>query len=159
MNTSKKAPAEMDPTKAWEEILIPSNTRKVQPNRKYKTPGEFNRAVDRYIELCIRGGVPITKTGLILYLGFSARHVMQQYKDGFMGDEMIAPVERAELLVEFAYERRLHEGSPSGAIFALKQMGWRESSDVNHLSTDGSMSPKPPSTINIVGVNPDEDED
>jgi len=38
-------------------------------------------------------------------------------------------LKRSRLRVEALYERKLHQQSPSGAIFALKSFGWKEKAD------------------------------
>jgi hypothetical protein len=35
-------------------------------------------------------------------------------------------VKRAKMIVENAYEKRLQGSNPTGAIFALKNMNWRD---------------------------------
>jgi len=66
---------------------------------------------------------PATIAGLALYLGFNSRQAFEEYEtNGKFADT----VKRARLRVEAAYEKKLHFQSPTGAIFALKNMGWNE---------------------------------
>lgn len=117
----------------------------------YETPEQLGAAVDAYFEW-IKGeghevvealpgkdddGEPFevkrwvwdrhpeeaTIAGLALYLGFRSRQTLYNYnvKPGFA--EIL---ERGRLRVEHSYELALRNPSATGAIFALKQMGWTE---------------------------------
>jgi len=66
---------------------------------------------------------PATVAGLAFYLGFNSRQDFEDYQlNGKFGSQL----ERAILLIEATYEKKLHYQSPTGAIFALKSMGWNE---------------------------------
>ena len=53
--------------------------------------------------------------------------------------------------VEHALEKHLYQGSVVGTIFNLKNnFGWKDKSEVDNTSSDGSMSP--PDKIELVGV-------
>ena len=87
------------------------------------SPDEFDGLVDEYIAKCaLEGGDPITWTGLALSLGLSSRQSIDNY---LAYPEFVDSV-KAKALVENAYEKRLHGNSPTGAIFALKNMNWRD---------------------------------
>lgn len=73
---------------------------------------------------------PPTITGLTLHLGFAARQSLLDYMD--RGDEFSDMVKRAKTRVEHGYEMGLFGQSPTGAIFALKNMGWADKQDVKH---------------------------
>jgi hypothetical protein len=65
----------------------------------------------------------ITITGLALHLGFSSRQAFEDYEaNGKFADHL----KRARLRVMTDYEKKLHVTSSTGAIFALKSMGWNE---------------------------------
>lgn len=65
----------------------------------------------------------ITITGLALHLGFSSRQAFEDYEaKGKFADHL----KRARLRVMADYEKKLHVTSSTGAIFALKSMGWNE---------------------------------
>ncbi|WP_426671259.1 terminase small subunit [Mucilaginibacter sp. McL0603] len=65
----------------------------------------------------------ITITGLALHLGFSSRQAFEDYEaKGKFADNL----KRARLRVMADYEKKLHVTSSTGAIFALKSMGWNE---------------------------------
>jgi hypothetical protein len=61
-------------------------------------------------------------------LGFTSREAVDTYAgyEGFSDS-----VKRAKTLVENAYEKRLHGNNVAGAIFALKNMGWRDRQDLD----------------------------
>lgn len=91
--------------------------------RKYNSPDEFDARVDDYLAFCVANEEPITWTGLALHLGFSSRQSIDEYLEyaGFSDS-----VKRAKMIVENAYEKRLQGSNPTGAIFALKNMNWRD---------------------------------
>jgi hypothetical protein len=72
-------------------------------------------------------------------MGFSSRKELMNYEK-YEG-EMAEAAARARSLVEYAYEMRLDRDKPTGAIFALKNMGWSDRQEIDHRSGDGSMSP------------------
>lgn len=111
--------------------------------KNIKTPAEFDRLVDEHARWCQEQGYPMTWTGLALALGLPSRRALTDYATKY-GDQFAHSAKRAKMLVEASYERRLHSQSPTGAIFGLKNLGWSDSSEVNHRSSDGSMSPAPP---------------
>jgi hypothetical protein len=66
---------------------------------------------------------PATVAGLAFYLGFNSRQDFEDYQqNGKFGSQLA----RATLQIEATYEKKLHYQSPTGAIFALKSMGWNE---------------------------------
>jgi hypothetical protein len=64
-----------------------------------------------------------TISGLALFLGFSSRQV---FDDCMHKGKYAEILKRGCLRIEAFYESRLHQHSTSGAIFALKSMGWNE---------------------------------
>lgn len=75
-----------------------------------------------------------TITGLALFLGFSSRQSIYDYanRKGEKEIEFAYIVKRALLVVENHYENRLNYQAATGAIFALKNMEWSDSSEVKH---------------------------
>jgi len=96
---------------------------KVGRPRIVETPEEFEQAAAEYFTEAADEGRPITITGLALALGFSSRQGLYDYEDR---PEFSGIVKRCRLTVEYAYEGRLWENNPTGAIFALKNMGWSD---------------------------------
>jgi len=62
-----------------------------------------------------------TISGLAYFLGFESRKSFYDYekRDGFL-----YTIKRARLFIEQEYEEQLQVGNTTGAIFALKNMGW-----------------------------------
>ena len=74
--------------------------------------------------------IPVpTITGLCYYIGFESRQSFYDYekKDGFS-----YTIKRALLFIEKEYEQLLQVGNTTGAIFALKNMGWSDKQTVEH---------------------------
>ncbi len=77
-------------------------------------------------------GYNITITGLALYLGFESRQSFYDYEEK---PEFSYIIKRARLHVENAYEMNLYGKNPTGSIFALKNMGWKDKSEVEQNTT------------------------
>lgn len=90
---------------------------------EYKSPktGRVKKVKQR---VCIREAEPATITGLTLYLGFSSMDALDDYSK--RTPEFSEVVKRAKLRVVNRYERNLSGNSPTGSIFALKNMGWND---------------------------------
>jgi hypothetical protein len=86
-------------------------------------------------EIWVREPEPATVTGLAIFLGFESRQSLYDYEKN--GDfSFIA--KKARLLVECEYEKRLTTSqAPTGAIFALKNMGWIDKNEVGFTNKDG----------------------
>ena len=110
---------------------------------KYKTPNELEEAIEIYInpETCpdtikhIVGESIIdlpcqTVSGLAYYLGFCDRQSLYDYSN--KNDEFSCIVKKARLAIERRYEQNLSKNSPAGSIFALKNMGWRDKTEVDN---------------------------
>lgn len=108
--------------------------------RAIPSPEEFDRRVALYLEQLMtsneKDGTKLypTLTGLIIALGLSSRNSLDEYLnyEGF-GD----CVRRAKLLIEATYEQRLHSSGCTGAIFALKNFGWKDEQGVHHSGNIG----------------------
>lgn len=72
---------------------------------------------------------PVTITGLCLYLGFESR---QSFYDYEKKEEYSYIIKRARLVIESIYEENLHGKTPTGSIFALKNMDWSDKSEIAH---------------------------
>jgi hypothetical protein len=95
--------------------------------RLFATPQEFDAKVEEYQAYCKEKEEPVTWTGLALFMGFAARSCIDEYAnyEGFSYS-----VKRAKSFVEWHYEMRLCGDRPTGAIFALKNFGWQDKSEV-----------------------------
>lgn len=84
--------------------------------------------------------IPVpTITGLCYYIGFESRQSFYDYEDK---DEFSYTIKRARLFIEKEYEEQLSVGNTTGAIFALKNMGWRDKTETEHTGA-----------FNITGFN------
>jgi len=116
---------------------------------KYKTPEELEAAIDEYKIKCDETEKPYTITGLAYFLGFTDRRSFYDYeKRGAFS----YTIKRARMWIESQYEERLHGNSPTGAIFALKNFGWKDKQELEH---SGETSHK----IVIMPASSDDEED
>lgn len=88
----------------------------------YKSAEELEAKVIEYFEHCQKNELKTTLTGMVLFLGYSHRENIYNIKD----PELKAVVDRARLAIECGYETNLHSHNPTGSIFALKNMGWKD---------------------------------
>lgn len=116
--------------------------------KKYKTVKELEDAIDAYFETCKdelvynndgevatdKSGNPIfiphppTVAGLALYLGFADRQSIYDYKglEGFS-----CTIKNAITRIEEYAEQHLYIGRATGAIFWLKNHGWKDETKIN----------------------------
>lgn len=89
---------------------------------KFNNSNELQTAVDLYFATEEK----ITLAGLALSLGIS-RSTLYNYEEK---DEFLDIIKEAREKVEAAYEARLIYGNnPTGVIFALKNMDWRDKTE------------------------------
>lgn len=118
----------------------------------YSDADSLRSAVDEYFrnpptrQMVIAGEaieVPnITVTGLCISLGFASR---QSFYDYEKREKFSYIIKRARLFIENDYESLLKQGQCTGAIFALKNMGWSDKLDIEQQE---------PQPINITIENP-----
>jgi hypothetical protein len=87
--------------------------------------------------------IPVpTISGLAYFLGFESRQSFYDYekREGFS-----YTIKRARLFIEVEYEEQLHSGNVTGAIFALKNMGWIDTRQVDQKTE-----------VKIKGISDDE---
>jgi hypothetical protein len=112
---------------------------------KISSVEELEEKVNDYFENCPTKdvtvgdavvGVPVpTITGLALHLGFESRQSFYDYESK---PEFAYAIKRARLMVENEYEMALQVSrSPTGAIFALKNMGWSDKQEIAHSGDVG----------------------
>jgi hypothetical protein len=98
-------------------------------------------AVDLYVDSCRVTDAnhrpdPVTMTGLALGIGLSCRQQLDDYLN--YGEDFAESVKRAKAIVEWHYEMRLcRPNHGAGPIFALKNFGWDDKSQVD-MTTDGA---------------------
>jgi hypothetical protein len=78
-------------------------------------------------EQTIADGEKPTVTGLCLALEFDSKDTLYAYRDK---PDFSYSIKKALLIVENGYEKALRENAPTGSIFALKNMGWKDKSEV-----------------------------
>ena len=66
-------------------------------------------------------------TGLVIFCGYVDRNSFYEMEKRI---EFRDTIKKARTLIEACYERRLHSNNPVGAIFALKNFGWRDTPEV-----------------------------
>lgn len=91
--------------------------------RIYESVEELEKECDDYFSGCDKP----TVTGLTLYLGFADKTTLYDYRDRA---EFSHPIKKALTMIESYHERRLSENNVTGAIFALKNMGWKDKQEV-----------------------------
>ena len=110
------------------EEKSPGIKRSVMNRRKWKEPKELGVLFDKYFR-----NTPVkeyTVTGLALHANASRQTIDRyQKREGFT--EMI---KQAKLKVEHSYEISLKKGGKAGDIFALKNFGWTDQTQVDLTS-------------------------
>lgn len=94
----------------------------------YDSPESLQIAIDAYFSTCVADEQFPTITGLALALGFATRQSFYDYEEH---EQYSYIIKKARLRVEHGYEQRLGTSSPTGAIFALKNMGWRDKTETD----------------------------
>ena len=104
---------------------------------KYETPEELEKEIDGFFQYCQTEEQYPTVCGLSLYLGFNSRQSLYNYRDKKdNGKEFLDLIKRALSFIEMHYETRLNSQACTGAIFALKNMGWRDKTEVEQTNRD-----------------------
>ncbi|PJJ79955.1 terminase small subunit [Mucilaginibacter auburnensis] len=90
-------------------------------------------------KVTIREPEPATMAGLALHLGFNSRDEFDKMEKA---GKYSATLQRARLRVEVGYEKKLHQQSASGALFALKNMGWNDKPDDKQVRSSTTIAIK-----------------
>lgn len=111
---------------------------------KYNTPEEMQVVIDDYFDgdAWMNNGeekvYAPTVSGLAYALGMSRRALLD-YEDK---DDFLPTIKRAKDRIAIALEQRLYGQTVTGVIFNLKNnFGWKDRSETDHTSSDGSMTP------------------
>jgi len=94
---------------------------------KYKTPEELQEKINEYIDSLVGSENKLTITGLAYFIGFESR---QSFYDYEKRELFSYTVKRARLLIESDYEQDLRKHGRSGDIFALKNFGWKDRTEI-----------------------------
>lgn len=102
---------------------------------KFQSVEELQTRIDDYFNTVPRD--EWTWTGLALHLDTS-RETLREYRER---EEFVDPLKKALLKVENGYEIDLKQKGQTGTIFALKNFGWKDKTEQEVTSPDGSMTP------------------
>lgn len=92
---------------------------------------------------------PLTITGLALALD-TTRKTLMEYEER---DEFSNTIKRAKTVVENYAEKRLFGNSPTGAIFALKNYGWKDKSEQEVYGVGGTpLMPQEKSKEELIAI-------
>jgi hypothetical protein len=136
--------------------MAAKNVNKAEVNEggrppRYTSPDELQAKIEEYFSDGCNKRKVITKTGneveipyltvsgLAYYLGFESR---QSFYDYEKHDKFSYIIKKARLRIEMMYEEMLAMGYPTGAIFALKNMGWHDKTD-SDIKISGKLSIEP----------------
>jgi hypothetical protein len=103
--------------------------------RALESPDQAAERAEAYFRLCDAEKRPYRICGLCLALGLSCRKQIAEYE---AREEFTQVIKRLRLIVEDSYEERLSSTSPTGAIFALKNMEWTDQQQHTLSNPDGS---------------------
>lgn len=121
---------------------------------RYTSPDDLQSKIEEYFtdgvnkrKIVTKAGQEVeipyyTISGLAYYLGFESR---QSFYDYEKHDKFSYIIKKARLRIEMMYEEMLAMGYPTGAIFALKNMGWQDKTD-----SDINISGNQPIKINYI---------
>lgn len=94
--------------------------------KHFETDDQLSQAIESYFSTRDKDNPP-TISGLALHLGFVSR---QSFYDYEKNPAHSYTIKRARLAIEDCYEQRLHASNPTGAIFALKNFGWKDTQEI-----------------------------
>ena len=106
----------------------------------FSNTDDLAKKIDLYIDDCpdtvpcyTSDGVEFKKkvptiAGMAFFLGFESRQSMYDYKNKDNGFSYI--IKRAMLYMERHYEQIIQGKAPTGAIFALKNQGWTDKTEL-----------------------------
>jgi hypothetical protein len=101
----------------------------------FESPEAMQAKIMDYFTLCEQTKENIKITGLCLYLGFESRQSFYDYEER---EEFSYTVKRARMVVECHYEEGLNTFKYGGAVFGLKNMGWKDKTETD-ITTGGRM--------------------
>lgn len=105
---------------------------------KFETAEELAKVADSYFAQSEQDGEPLTITGLALHLGFESRQSFYDYEER---GQFSYTIKRARMRVENAYEKNLHGQNATGSIFALKNFGWVDKTNLDHTTNGKDIAP------------------
>lgn len=97
---------------------------------KFETVEQMEDQIDRYFADCEARGQPLTITGLALALNLSRQGLIEYGEKNDEKANFSDTVKRAKLIVENYAEILVLSRGHAGAIFALKNFGWKDKTEV-----------------------------
>ncbi len=116
---------------------------------KYKTAEEVFKKCKGYFDSCIELEEKATITGLALFLGFAARSSLYDYANK---EEFSYVIKNAMLVIENSYEN----SGTAFDIFALKNMGWSDKTEVDHTTKGKEVGPPAITFVDFEKLNSEE---
>jgi len=98
----------------------------------YDSPEKLDKKIQEYLEICKENDTPLTISGLCYHCGFESRQSFYAYEKKPIFSYTI---KRARLAIECSYEMKLSKPNSTGAIFALKNLGWIDEQTISHEVT------------------------
>jgi hypothetical protein len=93
------------------------------PDAFIEDPEKFKAELVNYFDHVIEKDLPMTISGMVLFMGFSSRQSFYDYKKK---PKMKDICEKAHEIIVNHYEQKINTDQyPTGAIFALKNLGWK----------------------------------
>lgn len=110
-----------------------SITKIVGEPPKYQ-PAELQVAIDKYFDKCAQEDKRPTVTALAYDLGFAERASVYNYQKRNKNQESAHIMKRAVLVCQMYLDSQLlnPKVSSAGVIFALKQHGWKDKTEIEH---------------------------
>jgi len=104
--------------------------------RMYNDADEMDLAIKGYFDKLKERDIPAppTMAGLAYALGFESR---QSFYDYEKEPEFSYTIRKARLTIENVYEKNLQGTTPTGSIFALKNLGWTDKQEIEHAGKGG----------------------
>jgi hypothetical protein len=100
----------------------------------FENENQLKDKINEFFDHCSSDNEKATITGLALHLGFSSRSSFDDYEK--RSDEFSYIIKRAKLCVENSYEL----SGQTIDIFALKNMGWSDKSEIDHTTNGNDMA-------------------
>ena len=104
----------------------------------FESPEEMQGKIMEYFTLCESSKENIKITGLCLFLGFESR---QSFYDYEQRKEYSYTIKRARMVIESHYEEGLNTFKYGGAVFGLKNMGWKDQQEQTINQTITTVQP------------------
>ncbi len=101
---------------------------------KYVSADEFTAVADSYFGQCLADDVMPTVNGLSLALDITRETLLRYGEKPAFSDA----VKRVRARLELAWELRLADTACTGAIFWLKNQGWKDKFEQEHTGPNGS---------------------